>query len=188
MSAFVQTIVLVAVAGLPVVAADAPLAQATLEYKVKAAYLLNFTRYVDWPEWTFAAPDSPIQICILGADPFGAVLEKTMAGRSSKGRPIEVLRASQLDERLISCHIVFLSHSEFQQLGARLAKLEHKPVLTVGESPDFLRDGGIINFVIVHNQVHFEVNIGAAERAGLKLSSRMMPLANRVISNGGKVK
>lgn len=177
---------LIAPAGLPVRGAGAQATLPTLEYKVKAAYLLNFTRYVEWPAQAFAAPDSPIQICILGADPFGTTLEKTTAGRSSKGRRIEIRRHARINAGLLACHVVFLSKSESRQAGALLAMLRENPVLTVGESAGFLDPGGIINLKIASGNVHFEVNSIAAERAGLKISSRLLTLAKGIISEGGE--
>lgn len=161
---------------LPGLLAAAPsFADAPLEYEAKAAYLLNFSRYVNWP----AADGSPLQVCVIGRDPFGEVLERALQGRSSNGRPLQARRLQQLDE-VHGCQLLYISQSEDRNLPAWLPVLQDKPVLTVGESARFIRDGGIINLLLIRNTVRFEINLDAANRAGLKVSSRMLGVAANV--------
>lgn len=162
---------------LPGLLAAAPsYAEAPQEYEAKAAYLLNFSRYVNWPA---ADGGSPMQICVLGQDPFGDVLERALQGRSSNGRPLQARRLQQLDE-VHGCQLLYIGQSEDRNLTAWLPVLQDKPVLTVGESARFIRDGGIINLLLIRNTVRFEINIDAANRAGLKVSSRMLGVAANV--------
>lgn len=151
------------------------------EYEVKAAFLLNFTRYVTWPQSAFAEPEEPLVIGILGQDPFGALIDETVAGRlGDGGRPIEVRRLSE-PAAAAACHIVFISRAERHQ-AALLESLDSRAILTVGESERFLRDGGGINLSIDRNsRVSFEVNLEATDRAGLTLSLHMLNLADRVL-------
>ncbi|HEX9734312.1 MAG TPA: YfiR family protein [Thermoanaerobaculia bacterium] len=149
------------------------------EYQVKAALLVNFTKYVAWPESAFADAGQPLLICIAGADPFGEFLDETVAGRLGD-RPIDVRRLDPKEEA--ACHVLFISRAERRRQGTLLSSLDGRAVLTVGESERFLRDGGGINLLIGHdNRVRFEVNLVVTDRAGLKLSSRMLNLAERVL-------
>lgn len=149
------------------------------EYEAKAAYLLNFSRYVNWP----GADNSPMQVCVLGQDPFGEVLDRALRGRSSNGRQLQARRL-QLPEQAVACQLLYIGQSEDRHLSDWLAPLQDKPVLTVGESPRFLRDGGMINLLLVRNTVRFEINLDAASRAGLKISSRMLGVAENVFGKG----
>lgn len=146
------------------------------EYEAKAAYLLNFSRYVSWPAHEAA---TPLLVCVLGHDPFGEVLERALQGRSSNGRPLLARRLQQLEQSQ-GCQLLYIGQSEDRRLPDWLPQLQDRPVLTVGESPRFIRDGGIINLLLVRNTVRFEINLDAASRAGLKISSRMLGVAENV--------
>ena len=159
----------------------------SIEYKVKAAYLLNFTRYVEWPQEAFFGPDEPLVIGVLGMSAFVETLEKTIKGRKSHGRNLEIRRLKNPDD-VKGLHVLFISRSQQKYLKRLLTKLQGKPVLTVGESKNFLEQGGGINLVLVEETVRFEVNLAVTERSGLKVSSRMLNLAKSVIRNNEKEK
>jgi len=153
--------------------------QTSLEYKVKAAYLLNFTRYVEWPQAVFHASASPFVIGVLGTDPFGVILDKTVAERKSRGRPIEVRRITSAAEAK-DCQVLFISSHEQQRHTYLMENFKNQPILIVGETETFLDQGGYIALIIDQGTVKFEVNLAAAERAGLRVSSRMLSLAKEV--------
>ncbi len=155
----------------------------SLEYRVKAAYLLNFTRYVEWPEH-FAAADSTLNICVLGTDPFGRVLDATVAGRTAHGRPLRVRRIRAAAESP-GCEVVFVSRQTWQRTPQSLKALGQMGSLTVGESEEFARGGGVIGFVILDETVRFVVNDEARDRAGLRISSRMLSLAAAIYGRDG---
>lgn len=150
-----------------------------LEYQVKAAYLLNFTRYVEWPARAFDRPGDPVTICVLGQDPFGSVLDATLLGRTAQGRPASVRRISTVGESE-GCHLVFISRETWRTQPDLPRKLRSFGMLTVGESDEFAQRGGVIAFVIQNEAVRFVVNAEARDRAGLRISSRMLSLAAAV--------
>ena len=145
-------------------------------YEVKAAYLYNFGKFVEWPAAANAASQDPFLICVLGKDPFGASLDATIAGEVIDGRSVLAKRISKPQEAL-NCRILFISSSEDEQLKEILATLEKASVLTVSDMPQFTRRGGMIQFVEDANRVRFEVNLTVAERAGLILSSQLLKVA-----------
>ncbi|HET8622602.1 MAG TPA: YfiR family protein [Gemmatimonadales bacterium] len=154
-----------------------------LEYRVKAAYLLNFARYVQWPPSAFADPDSPINVCVLGRDPFGRVLEETFEGRHVNTRPFRVLRPVRPAAEL--CHVAFVGESTAAVREAWLGVLRDEATLTVGEGSDFARQGGMIGFVPIEETVRFEINVEAVEAGGLQISSRVLALATRIYPERG---
>jgi len=157
-------------------ASPAPADQPT-EYDVKAAFLFNFVKFVDWPSTSFANPDSPITICILGTDPFGRILDDLVQGELVNGRKVTVHRIQDLPTPR-ACQVVFAWRSD-QELVAEMNRMG-KGVLTVGEGDNFLRDGGIISFVVQNRRVRFDINRAAAEAAGLRLSSKLMSVARAI--------
>lgn len=165
-------------------AAHAQGSPGSIEYQVKAAYLLNFTRYVEWPASAFSAPAAPLEICVLGQDPFGDELKRATANRSSQGHPILVRRARDRSE-LEGCHLVFVGEQESRRLAESPRKLTSFGVLTVGDTEQFARDGGVIGFLISNETVRFVVNLDARDRAGLRISSRVLTLASDLFSVSG---
>ena len=152
-------------------------AQTSLEYQVKAAFLLNFAKFVDWPPAAFANSESPIAICILGKDPFGRSIDDLVQGEVVSGRKLIVRRISQAPAAQ-TCQIVFT-----EQTGKDTAELLSSlgpGVLTVGEGDDFVRQGGIIGFLIDSRHVRFDIDQKAAELADLKLSSKLLAVARAV--------
>ena len=153
-----------------------------VEYQVKAAFLLNFTKFVDWPPTSFANPDSPITICILGKDPFGPVLDEIVRGETVNARKVTVQRISQppisQQAGAQTCHVVFVGEPD-QEISRTLSGLG-RGVLTVGEGDRFLRDGGMVALVVDNRRVRFDINQRAATGAGLGLSARLLNVARAV--------
>lgn len=165
----------------PVATASQELATAEPN-RIKAAFLRNFAHYVTWPESTFADAHSPWRICILGKDPFDNVLDKTLAGRTEQGRPFEIYRAMALVE-LPACQIIYISYSDSSKRMAALTALKDRPVLTVGEAPGFLRDGGMIQFQI-EDRVELSINLDQTQAASLQIQTKMLEVSYEVIKNG----
>jgi hypothetical protein len=150
------------------------------EYQVKAAFLYNFAKFVEWPPPAFVAADSPITIGILGNNPFGEVLEATIRNKTINGRQLRVKEITSLkDPALKNCHILFISQSERKHLEETLEALKGTSILTVSEIEQFTRAGGMVNFVMEGNKVRFDINDGAAARNGLKISSKLLSLTKR---------
>lgn len=145
------------------------------EYEVKAAYLLNFARFVEWPGGAFESDVSEIRIGIMGPGPLDRQVELGMEERLVSGRPVRVMWLKG-PEAVASCHIVFVPHSAVNPERI-LAATAGKPILTVGESDSFAVRGGVIQLYLDDQVVHFEINRAAAERNGLKISSRLLSLA-----------
>ena len=154
------------------------------EYQVKAAFLLNFSQYIEWPATAFPDASTPITIGVLGDDPFGAVLDKTVEGESVQGRKIVIKRSKQVGD-LKECHLLFISKSEQGTLGDILKELKRTSVVTVGEVSKFTQRGGIINFYLDGNKVRFEINPNEAKRRGLKISSQLLKLGKVTESDSG---
>jgi hypothetical protein len=148
-----------------------------LEYQVKAAFLLNFTKFVQWPASAFADESSPLAICVLGEDPFGNTLNEMVKGEAVNGRELVVQRIRRRPEPK-SCQVLYVAKSE-KDVTRTLAELD-AGVLTVGEGEKFLRDGGTIAFVIQGRRVRFDIDQSAAAKARLTLSSRLMNVARSV--------
>ncbi len=148
----------------------------SLEYRVKAAYLLNFTKFIEWPPETFADASSPFSICIAGDDPFSGLLDRMVEGEAVNGRRLIVRRLA--GRAPAACQIVFDAGPPGDRSGS-LATLG-PGVLTVGEGDTFLREGGIIAFVIENRRVRFDIRQSQAARAGLKISSKLLNVARSV--------
>ena len=151
------------------------------EYVVKAAFLYNFAKFVKWPEATFPVTDKTISICILGKDPFGPALN-TIEDKFLKGKKVVIRHVETLDQDE-DCRIVFISNSEHEHFPQILDTLKYSNVLTVGDTDGFTKLGGILNFVLVEGKVRFEINVTAAEQAGLKISSQLLKLADSIIDD-----
>jgi hypothetical protein len=154
----------------------------TREYQVKAIFLYNFAQFVTWPAAAFPDARTPITIGILGNDPFGPFLEDAVRGEVIDGRSLTIKRFKGVEEALDS-HMLFVSKSERGRLGQILAAVQGKGILTVGETEAFARQGGIINFITVDNKVRYEINLEAAKRANLDISSKLLRLA-KIVGSG----
>ncbi|MGE0443655.1 MAG: YfiR family protein [Vicinamibacterales bacterium] len=155
---------------LSLLAATVPAQEPTLEYRVKAAYILNFIRYVEWPPGTLG--DGPITVCVAGRNPFGTALEETVRGEAIEGRAIAVRVILEPEP---GCHVLFVPTGA--NAGAYLRSARMTPVLTIGEAADFLPMGGIIGLRVDGGSVRFDIDQGAADRAALRISSRLLRLA-----------
>jgi len=153
-----------------------------LDYEVKAAFLLNFTKFVEWPATAFASPDSAMAICVVGKDPFGNALDETIRGEAVNGRKVTVQRLSDAPSPH-ACQVVYFGMSDKD--AARILNAVGPGVLTVGEGDAFVRGGGMIGFVLDSRRVRFDINQTAAESAGLKLSSRLLSVARSVERSAG---
>jgi YfiR/HmsC-like len=145
------------------------------EYQVKAAYLYNFGKFVEWPTGVTAS-ESSFNICMLGQDRFSSTFGTTIAGESIKGKNILIKRIPRAQDA-VGCHILFISSSEEARLKEILGALDKTSVLTVSDLPQFTRRGGMIQFVMDSNRVRFEVNLTNAERTGLTVSSQLLKVA-----------
>lgn len=152
------------------------------EYEVKAAFLLNFTKFVEWPTKAFPDSKAPFVIGIVGTDPFGDVLPQLTKRQTVQRRPIEI-RRFQVAEDFGGCHILFLSRSLAAQTDQILGRLQGLPVLTVSEKEDFVRQGGVIGFTSVANSVRFDINVKAAAAVDLKVSSKLLKVARLVLKS-----
>ena len=151
------------------------------EYEVKAAFLVKFADYVDWPA-DRAQAEGPMVIAILGTDPFGPVLDDMLAKKEVRGRKVVARRIRSIDA-MDEVSILFISSSENPELPRILRTLDGRPVLTVGDMDRFASRGGIVGFRVQGNTVRFDINLGEAEKAGLKLSSQLLKLA-RIVRTG----
>jgi len=152
-------------------------AEAPSEYQVKAAFLLNFTKFIEWPASAFAESNSPLAICILGKDPFGRDLDDIVQEESVNDRKLVVRRLNQSPAPQ-ACQVVFIGNAE-REVRNILGGLS-SGVLTVGDGDGFIRTGGMIAFVIDNRRVRFDINQAAAVNAGLKLSSKLLSVARSV--------
>ncbi len=153
------------------------------EYEVKAAFLRNFARFVNWPAVTFPRPDSQLVIGIVGDDPFGVVLTDAIEGRLVDRHPVHVVHF-RWNDALADCHILFISGSEVDHLPQILGAVAGFPVLTVADFEAFARRGGAIELKMIGGRVRFDINASAASAAGLRVSSKLLTLAVRVYAAG----
>jgi hypothetical protein len=154
-------------------------AQKAEEYRVKAAFLFNFAKFVEWPAHAFKTSTDPIAICVVGQNLFGSALNDAVSGKTVDGRTFLVRQISG-DQPTTGCQILFISSSERKRFHAILAEIKTTGVLTVGEAEDFAADGGIINFRIEAGRVCLQVNVDAADQARLRISSKLLSLAQIV--------
>jgi YfiR/HmsC-like len=144
-------------------------------YQVEAAYLYNFTKFVEWPTDS-AGKNQSFTICVLGDDPFGGALDTTLAGEEIHGSKLAARRIGTAQDSA-DCRILFVSSSEESRLNEILAALDGASVLTVSDIRDFSRRGGMIQFVMANGRVRFEVNVKNVARAGLSVSADLLEVA-----------
>ncbi|MFK7898098.1 MAG: YfiR family protein [Myxococcota bacterium] len=154
-------------------------ARAQSEDQVKAAFLFNFVRYVEWPEDVFEGKSSKVKICMLGAESFGGVVSQIVSGKSVGDRKVKVESIDSLDSAN-ACHLLYLGEGAPVGLLGGMPELSEAPVFTVSDSEGFAERGGMANFFRADNKVRFEMNPGAAKKARLKISSRLLRLAKVV--------
>ena len=146
------------------------------EYQVKAAFLFNFTKFIDWPESAFTDARAPIVLGIVGDDPFGSDLSQIVVGQSVKGRTLSI-RRYRFGDDLRHCHVLFLSSSEQARIPNILLSLQGASVLTVSDVDRFADAGGMMQFVVEQSRVRFVVNRDAATRVHLEISAKLLALA-----------
>jgi hypothetical protein len=150
-------------------------AQPSLEYQVKAAYLAKLSPFIDWPADAFSTPTAPLVICVVGPDPLGAAIDRAVEGQKDRDHPLMVRRLASPDPAA-PCHILFAAEPAIARQA--IEQLRDRPVVTVTDSGSGPR--GMIGFVIADNHVRFDIDAAAAERVGLRFSSKLLGLARRV--------
>lgn len=157
--------------------------QDTLEAPLKATFLYRFGDFITWPETAFADPSAPLDICVIGADTFGDVLDRAVAGQQAGGRTLAVHRFATLNA-FAPCHIAFITGSPSQSVGQALASVRGAPVLTVTDAAAGASAHGMMHFEVVDNRVRFHVDENAAADSGLVVSSRLLGVALTVRRRG----
>lgn len=152
------------------------------DFKVKAIFLFNFVQFVEWPEGTFEAADSPIVIGILGDDPFGAYLDETVKGELVRGHAMEIRRYRAADEA-VKCHVLYVNQSRAEKIEQVLTSIKGRHILTVGETTAFTKNGGMIRFFSDNNKVRIRINLEETKEENLTISSRLLKLAEIVSSS-----
>lgn len=159
------------------------------EYQLKAAFLFNFAKFIDWPDRSFEGPRSAFTICVIGQDPFGGALDEYLV-KTIEGRPVQLTHFPNgippMEAR--RCQIAFISASEKAHFRAVIESLNGSSALLVGDADGFTASGGTIEFTLEDNHIRFAINPDAAQRADLKLSSKLLALAKIVHdgTNNGK--
>ncbi|MBL0085253.1 MAG: YfiR family protein [Ideonella sp.] len=148
------------------------------EAQAKAAFVLNFARYVEWPAGAFASPQTPVVACLVGRDTLGSALS-ALEGRQVQGRPLKVRRGVVPDD-MRGCHLVFIGEAEERRTLPILRALAGQPVLTVSDTERFVEAGGAIGLVLGEERLQFEVNRNALEQAQLKASASLLKLARNI--------
>ena len=162
---------------------DTAHAQQTDEYRIKAAFLFHFAQLVDWPAQAPGDENKPLTLCTTGPDdPFGGNLEATLQGKSIGSRALQI-RHLKMSQDASSCQVVFVGGRDRKQILPLLGTLKDEAILTVGEGDDFVKQGGMIGFCGDNNKIRFDINLDAASRVKLKISSRLLLLAKSVIGN-----
>ncbi len=156
-------------------------APAVAEYRAKANYLANFPSFVEWPPEALPSGNAPFLVCVFGEFSFGTSLAEITRGTAVHDRRIEIRWVRKVQE-LAACQILFVSRSEQKRYNQTLDAVRGKMVLTVGETPEFLDAGGILSFFGQQGTIQFDVNLAAANKAHLKISSRLLALARHVVN------
>lgn len=151
------------------------------EYLLKAAFLYNFAKFVEWPETSFADGQAPLTLCVLGQDPFGSALD-ALTEKSIKGRPLHITRLSQ-PSNAGDCHILFIDRTEIPHTHAILSTLNVKAILTVCDDERCAQQGMMINLRTVNDKIQMEMNVEAIQRTPLKVSSQLIKLAHVIKEN-----
>lgn len=146
------------------------------EYQVKAVFLYNFTHFIEWPSTAFESPTSPFIIGIVGKDPFGPYLEQAIAGERVEGREMQIVRYSS-NNTLGKCHLLFVNLQDPDDIRKAVEKAGSKSVVTVGDSPNFIRWGGMIRFYTEESKIRLEINNTLAKSRQLQISSKLLRVA-----------
>jgi len=154
---------------------------APTEYQIKAAFLYNFAKFVEWPPETFQNTSGSFVIGILGHDPFGSDLDNLLNGKTIQDKTLVLKRISDIHEAS-DCNVLFISSSKESELEAILGALKGRPVLTVSDIDQFVQRGGVVGFTVEDRRVRFSINTKVADADGLKISSQLLKLAKTIIS------
>lgn len=156
------------------------------EYSLKASFIYNFTKFIEWPTEAMPEGTTSIRLCIIGTDQFGKEIDR-LKDKTTKGRSFTIIRIKQLpdSEQLGLCHIVFIGLSENGNVPEILKLLDNSSTLTISDSIGMAEKGVMINFFVERKKVRFEINLGAAKRAGLRINSRLLRLGRKVIDGNG---
>jgi len=154
------------------------------EYDVKAAFILNFARFTEWPENSFTDRSSPLVIAVVGDDPFGGTLGRVIADKAINSHPLTVRKATAAAD-FTGVNVLFVSGSERSRAQDILRRIKTASILTVSDIDDFCAMGGIIHLTNEQQRIRFEVNLVAAQRAGLNISSKLLGLARAVYTEKG---
>jgi hypothetical protein len=157
-------------------------AQQSEEYRVKAAFLFHFAQLVEWPAGALGDEKNPMTLCTFGKDPFGGDLESTLQGKAIGTRALRIVHVNQPQETP-GCEVLLMGGKDHKEIAAALAALKDQSILTVGESEGFAKQGGMIGFSMESGKVRFDINVDAAARAKLKISSRLLLLAKTVVGS-----
>jgi hypothetical protein len=149
------------------------------EYQIKAVFLFNFAQFVKWPTAVFASPDEPFRIGILGSDPFDSFLDATVQGEKVDGHPLVIQRYTNVAE-IKDCQILFISRSESERMEDIISGLKGRSVLTVADSEGFIKSGGVVLLSKEENKIRLLINLEAAKKANLSISSKLLRLAEIV--------
>ena len=161
-------------------------ASGSSEYLIKAGFIYNFAKLVEWPSYAFANPAQPIVIGVLGNETFAETLERAVDGKKVEAHPFLIKRLKLTKEiKECVCHMLFIASAESSHHDEVIQLLKNSSVLTIAETPGFAKQGGIINFVLEDSKVRFEVNVEAAKQAGLNISSRLLSLA-KIVQAGSR--
>ncbi|EKD42700.1 MAG: hypothetical protein ACD_73C00054G0002 [uncultured bacterium] len=177
---FYKKFLLLLVIGVIFIHSSFAFSAAVTEYQLKAAFLFHFFEFVEWPKTTDDSVNTPFLIGVLGKNPFGSILEETLRNKIVNDKPVKVEYIEEL-KNLNKYHILFISSSKKDSLPEIFQSLQGSHVLTVGETESFNEKGGIINFILQGQKVRFSINNEAAKNAGLKISSRLLQLATRLV-------
>lgn len=145
------------------------------EYQIKAAFLFNFVKFIEWPPQAFKAADSPICLGVLGDDPLGSALDEVIRGETVHDRRLVVLRSRRIED-LRGCHLLFISGSEKSNVKDIIDTLGGQPIVTVSDIEGFANNGGVIQFFLDDKKVRFEINPLVAKRLDLRMSAQLLAL------------
>jgi hypothetical protein len=157
--------------------------QAAIEYEVKAAYMYNFAKFVDWPTQVFDSPAQPIVFCMLGQTPLGPALSTALSGKVVDKRPL-LFRQLTDSKEVSKCQVLFISSPDKQHLRQTLGDVKSLNVLTVGDAEDFTNEGGAVRFVLIADRVRLEFNLDAVEDAKLRVSAKLLSLGTIMRKSG----
>jgi hypothetical protein len=152
------------------------------EHIIKTGFLYNFAKFIEWPPFVFPSASSELNICLIGPDSFGDAIE-SINGKSVDSHPVRVRRIKSVEEikRSGDCHILFIGHSDKDEIAEVLQKIRKKPILTVGDQESAAESGVDITMITVEEKVRFQINNKAASEAGIKISSKLLRLAIRIV-------